>query len=522
MKFTHTFLEWLDAPELGFYVSDAWDFEKEDFVGTGRLKLFPHWRRILEFTLKQDEKGRFPYETIILSDIKKSAKTVSVAAITAWYAECSPENTEIVLCANSADQSARLIFKDLSFHYKHTDRATVRKDKIEFENGTIITVLTKNYTSNAGSRHGLVVFDEIWGITSPDDERRFAELTPIPTITHSLRLIASYAGFLGESNLLHDIYLSSVAPVDGEDSECKGEIVPELADLPCYHNKDVYFAYWGHTPRMPWATPEYYAKQITTLRPSEYLRLHENRWVSSNEEFIPIEKWDEAAKHFPQSADLWKDHPYRTYPVYIGVDMGWKHDHTAVIGVTIDSKKGKIVLLFHKTWQPVEGEVLSPEEVEKYIVDQSHHYRIRMITYDPTQLVQTMAKLQKMGFNTNEFHQQGSDMIAATQTLYSALRLNQLWAYPAPDIREHLQNAVAVHTSAGMKIVKDKTNSRLASKKIDSAVALAMAVYRASENVEAIGEAIVIESPFADISAWGTVNMNDQSMLPIELRTDVY
>jgi len=516
-KFDLPFVDWTDSPEHGFWIHNAWDFEKGKYTGRGKLFLADHWKRILQFALRQDEEGKFPYTTVILSDVKKSGKTAISAAITAWYAEMAPPDSEIFICANSEDQSARLIYKDLRFHYTHTEKAKPYKGRIELDNGTTIIILTKNYTSNAGGRHGLVVFDELWGGTSEDDYRRWEELTDIPTVPESLRLVASYAGFLGESNLLHDIYLESVSKE--EDPEGKGEIVKELDPLPCYHNGTAYFCYWNHEPRMPWVTDEYYDSQYTVMRPSNYLRLHENRWVTSNETFIPINLWEAAETHFEQSADLWKEHPYRTYPVYIGVDGGTKHDCTAIVGVTVDSAIGKVIVLFHKIWTPVAGDVLSPEVIEDYILEQKKIYRIEDLSYDPTQLVQVMTSLDRMGLPTNEFTQAESSMVAASQNLYDLLYAGNLWAYPAPDIKEHLQNAVAVHTSRGFRIVKDKSNRRMAGKKIDASIALAIATYRATKSIDIIGEPIVIESPFGSLSAWDSVSNQDQSKLPLELRT---
>jgi len=283
-KFSKPFVQWIE--EDGFYINDIWDAENQVDGGSGKLELLYPWDVILDYALQQDERGVFPHTTVTLSAPKKSGKTAMSAAIVAWYAECAPEGTEIFICANSEEQSVRLIFKDLTYHFKHREGVKPLKDRIIFDNGTIIQVLTRNYTSNAGGRHALVVFDELWGGTSDDDYRRYDEMTPVPMIPHSLQLITSYAGFYGESQLLYDIYLNSVGTEEIE--EGKGEKVKELGDLPCYHNGDAYFAYWDHEPRMPWQTEDYYRKQATTLRDSAYVRLHENRWVTSNEMFFPM------------------------------------------------------------------------------------------------------------------------------------------------------------------------------------------------------------------------------------------
>lgn len=516
-KFSRTFSEWINDPNGGFIVNDSWNVETGEFGGTGKITLLPPWDKILEYSLRQDDKGVFPFSTVVLSAPKKSGKTLYSAAITAWYAECSPEGGEIFLCANSEEQSARLIFKDLSFHYKHRGGVKVLKDKIEFANGTSIIVLTRNYTSNAGGRHALVVFDELWGASSIDDYRRYDEMTPIPTIPHSLQVVSSYAGFLGESNLLHDIYLRSVGKE--EDSEGQGELVPELAPLPCYHNGSAYFAYWSHDAVMPWQTSKYYDSQLKTLRDSAFIRLHENRWVTSNEVFFPIEWLDYAVEDFQnycnnirenegqpehpaQSADLWLSHPYRKNPVYIAVDTALKHDCTAVVGVTTDPHEGKVIVLFHKIWTPLEGEVMDLEEtVEPYLIEQCRKYNVLDVTCDPSQMLQMITKLRSMGMPVSEFVQSEGGMIGASQCLFDLLHDKNLWTYPNEELKEHLQNAVAQHTSRGFRIVKDKSNRRTAKKKIDAAIALAMACFRAVNNMDYdTGQVIRIDSPYGEFS----------------------
>jgi len=533
-KFPLTFTEWINHPDKGFYINDLWDTENQTDGGTGRLVLLYPWDVVLDYSLKQDANGIFPFTTVILSAPKKSGKTVLSAAIASWYAEMAPEGSELFICANSEDQSTRLIFKDISFHFNKTGGAKVLKDKIVLGNDTMIQVLTKNYTSNAGGRHSLVLFDELWGAVSSNDYNRYDEMTAIPTIPHSLQLITSYAGFYGESNLLYDIYLNAVGKEETEDG--KGELVSELSPLPCYHNGNAYFAYWDHEPRMPWQTPLYYKKQQEVLRPSAYLRLHENRWVTSNEVFFPIDWWDKAVSNFtdychevqqsqekkihdPQSSDIWLDHPYRRNPVYVAVDTGMKHDCTAIVGVTTDPTEGKVIILFHKIWTPVDGEILDLEEtVEPYLMEASKRYNIADITCDPSQMLQVIMKLRSRGLPVTEFVQSEGGMIGASQALFDLLHDGNLWTYESKEIREHLQNSVAQHTSRGFRIVKDKSNRRIAQKKVDAAIALAMACYKAINDMDFdAGQVIRIASPFSEYTS-DRVSQDDVC-IPWQLRS---
>ena len=104
------FSDWIDNAEGGFIINDTWNVGEGTDGGSGRLELLYPWNIILPYVLVQDDKGKFPFSTVTLSAIKKSGKTAMSAAVVAWYAECAPEGTEIFICANSEEQSTRLIF----------------------------------------------------------------------------------------------------------------------------------------------------------------------------------------------------------------------------------------------------------------------------------------------------------------------------------------------------------------------------------------------------------------------------
>ena len=73
-------------------------------------------------------------------------------------------------------------------------------------NGTTVTPISSDFKGAAGSHHSLVVFDEIWGFEQEKARRLFEELTPPPSEASAWMLIVTYAGFLGESDLLESIY----------------------------------------------------------------------------------------------------------------------------------------------------------------------------------------------------------------------------------------------------------------------------------------------------------------------------
>ena len=494
------FVSWMDDPEHGFYVREVWSDEKNAWIGPGKMRLRDFQRRVFSHCLTPGPDGKFPYQTILFSTIKKSGKSALAAAVEAWYAEQLPPDSYLYCIAGDEEQ-AGLVFGDIVYHAKEQGHKTY-KNKIEYPNGTTINVLSQSYKTIAGTRHAMTVWDELWNYTTEQARRAWDEMTPIPTVPNSLRFIATYAGFENESELLWDLYLQGVGKDENEKGQ--GKPIPGLEDLPCWSNGSL-FTYWDHEPRMPWQTEDYYDGQRKSLRPSAFLRLHTNSWTTTNETFIPIDWWDRACSNFEKPADQDPQHPYKGYPVTISVDAAPKRDCTAISGWAHDSVRGKTIMLFHRIWTPVKGEDFDLEAtVEAYILEKNRKFNVVSVVYDPRDLHQTMTRLRSRGLPCNEYVQQQENMIRCSQTLYDALKFDNIEAYPDDEWRKHMQMATAEDSPRGFRIVKEKGNRK---SHIDGAISTAMGVYDAIHRSEVhSGEEIRVHSPFSDTSVWDKPN----------------
>jgi len=114
-------------------------------------------------------------------------------------------------------------------------------------------------------------------------------------------------------------------------------------DLPIFANREArIFVYWDHEPRMEWQTDAYYQSQKKTLRPGTYLRLHENRWAAAEETFITPEMWDPCVNpdHRPSITDR--------ELLFVGIDLGIKHDNAARIAIKWDEAGERLILVSHR------------------------------------------------------------------------------------------------------------------------------------------------------------------------------
>ncbi len=501
------FLEWSDTK--GFWVRETWDDAKKKWVGTGKMPLFTNQRRILEKCLTFDENGELPYETVLYSATKKSGKTTIAAAVGAWYMEESRAGTEVYVLANSQEHAEGRVMRDIQYHFQKRIEEGVYSDnpksplyckmtqyRVELANGSFIQVLSQSFKSIAGSRHSLTLWDELWGATSEFDRRVWDEMTPIPTVNNSLRFISTYAGFENESDLLWELYLRGVGKEEHEAG--RGVKIDGIEDQPCWENGNL-FTYWTHDATMPWQTEKYLQAQMESERPAAFLRLHLNQWVTSHESFIPIEWFDHAAQSYHAPINIWAEHPFRDWPLVIGVDAGLKRDSTALVAVGYDAKRGKVGIAYHKIWTPGKDDQIDLDvTVEKELLELYNRYKVVSIVYDPTHLIQTMLRLKGKGLPTHDFQQTQPNMIAASQLLFDLLKNKNLEAYPDDTLRRHIQMAVAESNSRGFRIVKTKTSSK---HHIDGSIALAMACHEAvSSGGVDLSIPVIIRSPYPDMA----------------------
>jgi len=434
--------------------------------------LMDHQREILRLAFAFDEDGRLPYDTVIFSCPKKSGKTTLNAALTLWWALTQEPPNECLVVANDLEQAKARAFASCEGIIDHNPalkaECEVQQKNIYLDNGTAITAISSDYQGASGSNHGWVSYEEIWAVSSENGRRLFEELTSVPTRRNSVKFIATYAGFEGESDLLFDLYKKSVDKFEHPE----GQAVRIHPDLPVYANREArIFCYWDHEPRMPWQTPEYYDSQRRTLRPNTYIRLHENRWTSAEAAFVTPALWDPCVTQ--GQPNLLNG---RT-PLFVGVDCGIKHDNAAVVSVFWDKDTDRLRLGPYRIWQPTPENPLDIENtVEWYLRNLYSRNRIEEILADPYQLHRSITTLEAAGIPIREFPQTTSNCTLMGQTLFDLLNGQKLLLYHAEDLRRQAMNTVAIESPRGWRIAKEKS-----SKKIDAISALAMACCAAIE-----------------------------------------
>ena len=429
------------------------------------IKFEPHQKAILDHCFKFDKKGKLPYSVITYSCPKKSGKTALCSIIMAyWLYNVEPPN-EILTLANKRDQAIARGYRELRGYLQRNPvlmRETVKfgEKLIELRNGSIVQALPNDFAGEAGSNHGLTVWDELWGFVSERDHRLFDELTPVPTRKNSIRFIATYAGFSGESVLLEDIYHQIF---DAQDNVLDDVERPLGDDFPAYAKGEL-FMYWDNEPRMPWQTPQYYKSQKQQLRTNTYLRIHENRWVSSESSMFDMEKWDRCVDPYHKPPL-----PNKEIALRVGVDASVKKDRSAVVTVYRDGDQ--IKLGPKRFWQPTSADPMDLEEtMEAYLLELYKNYTLLSVLYDPFQFHRSATTLAKKGLPMREFPQTVGNLTSIGQNIFDLVEYGNIMLYPCKDMRFEATCAIGKNTGRGVRLIKEKTSA-----KIDQIVSLAMA-----------------------------------------------
>ncbi len=155
---------------------------------------------------------------------------------------------------------------------------TARQDYVPELRCAFISVIASDAAGAAGHNMCYAVGDELWSFTSERSRRLWDEMSTPPVRKISSRLVVTYAGYVGESQLLEELYK-------------RGLQQPQIGN-------DLYggaglLMFWTHEAVAPWQTQAWLDEQRRSLRPNQYLRQIENRWVDSELTFIDMAKWDQ-------------------------------------------------------------------------------------------------------------------------------------------------------------------------------------------------------------------------------------
>lgn len=435
----------------------------------GPMQLAPYQRAVLDYALTPNSNGEFRFSTIVWSDIKKSIKSCIAAAVGLWMAYRNPWGS-VYLIANDLKQADSRVgyYARRAIELNPMMKSMVRQRgyRLELPNRAFVESVPIDPSGEAGSNADMTVWSELWGAHQEAQNRMWTEMTSPPAkFGKSFRWVETYAGYLGESLLLYQLY--EMGTKYGNRVE-----LPGFPGLELYENvANRVLVLWNTRPRLPWQTPEYYLSEEAILIPSEYRRVHRNQWVSPQQEFIPAEWWE--ACHYKQQRMEAFPMPGPDDPTVFAVDAGLSNDYFAIVGVF--KRQDKIYPFYVRRWIPPQhGKIdfSGPEEEIRRLADT---YNVVEWAFDEYQLHDMMTRLRRDGVGWfHVFNQQNARAIA-DKLLYDTIATRKLVHNGDVGLQEAIRNADA-ETQADKRLRLVKRSPLL---HIDAAVALSMANFEA-------------------------------------------
>jgi hypothetical protein len=308
--------------------------------------LYTEQKTFLQHAFEFGPEGKMRRTELCYSGPKKLGKIGLAAMIVIYTAVVlAGQGGEINLLANDLDQSQSRVFRAIGNIVQASpmlrDSVDITANRIVFRStGTVISALASDYAGFSGGNPTLNVYDELAYYSSASARRLWDEGVPSPARKISFRLSVSTAGFDGEPSPLRDLH--DRAMKDGT------EIAPDLRVL------ENLLCFWTHQCRAPWQSAAWVSEMKRTLRPSQFARLILNEWVPSEAGAIDMQQWDRCTD--PELKPLLAK---SGLPIWAALDLGLKHDSTALCAVAWEGDRVRVVT--HQVFTARAGETLDLE-----------------------------------------------------------------------------------------------------------------------------------------------------------------
>jgi phage terminase large subunit-like protein len=457
-------------------------FAAEHFVvvkgfRAGEPLVFTAWQKwLLRALFERDaETMRLRYRRALIGLPRKQGKSLMLSAVAVYGMIAGESGAEVYVVAGDRQQ-ARIIFGEAKQQIQMSSvlsrECKVYRDAIEMPRfGSILRVLSSEFKGQAGLNPSLVLFDELWNQDTPDlyDQMTLgsgARVEPlvvsITTAGYDLDTVAGNLYQYGKKCSAAEVADTSFgfwwweAPPDCLPSDEKAWRVanPNLAEN---------------------------LMDITDMRTavkqsdeSAFRRWRLNQWVRAQESWLPPGAWEQCADTRELSPDL---------PVWVGIDMALKHDSIAVV---VAQPQDERIVTRARIWQP-RDEGVDVAAVEAHLRSLHSEFTVREFVYDPAYFQRSAEQLSDDGLPMVEFPQSAARMIPACGNAYELIVNKRVAHDGSPTFGDQVLSAAQRLTDTGWRLSKGKSK-----RKIDAAIALVMALDRATTRAESVSASPMI------------------------------
>jgi phage terminase large subunit-like protein len=438
---------------------------------------FTSWQKwLLRALYERTPNGRLRYRRALIGLPRKQGKSLLGSAIAVYGLVAGEAGAEIYAVAGDRQQ-ARIIFNEAKQQIQASPilskECRVYRDALEMPRfGSIFRVLSSEFRSQAGLNPSLVLFDELWNQGTSDlyDQMTLGSGARIEPLVVSI----TTAGY-DLSSLCGELY-------DYGKRCAAKEVVDES-----------YGFWWWEAPpdcdlndKAAWRTAnpniaerllslEDFETAVKQTSESAFRRWRLNQWVRAQESWLPAGSWERCVSEDEIDEEL---------PVYVGIDMALKHDSIAVV---IAQQQETRLVVRAKIWQP-KDEGVDIAAVEHYLREIHNTYEVREFVYDPAYFQRSAEALADDGLPMVEYPQTSSRLVPACGNAYELIVNGKIAHDGSPTFTDQVLSAAQRMTDNGWRLSKGKSR-----RKIDAAIALVMAVDRATTKTRIIDAPTIMD-----------------------------
>ena len=197
----------------------------------------------------------------------------------------------------------------------------------------------------------------------------------------------------------------------------------------------------------PWVDEEALADAKFRNTQSRYLRLWGGIWAAGGGDAIDEKDIIRACN---------RKHPMTGkedgYIFVSGLDLGVKHDHSALVTLGCRMGTGRVRLASCRSWKPGKDGHVDLMEVQQAVVDEHRKFKLAGVWYDPSQAILMAQQLKKAGVNACEmpFTPKNCDMMA--RDLLSAFRTGSIDMHEDKELIADIHRLSIIERKWGYKL----------------------------------------------------------------------
>ena len=427
---------------------------------------------------------------------KKNGKTEMIAALGLYHLVAEPDvNSPNIVCAAASEDQADLVFGAAArmADWSSVSSSVTQMRRLLKAPSTMgeFHRLAAVGGSNDGKNISTTLIDELHEWTAPKSRAIFDVITQGGGARPEYYNIMITTPGHDMGSICFEFYEHSKNVIDGSAPDptlysCIFE-APEDSDYTDPHT------WWLANPSYGMIQQEdFYQDMLTKKSEAVYRRYFCGQWTDAEEVWEAAGLWDD----LEGSPVLYDDRK-----TYVGIDIGRRHDSTAIVIAQYDYDKKKVQYV-SKLWtnpyrrgsSGYSSWTMDVAEVEDYLRDlynafpeatalheDEEDYRVPgpAFLYDPHFFSRSSETLAADGLNMLEVPQSATRMVPASQRLFEVIKTGELEHDGHPTMRKHIRSVVPKMSERGWRIAKQDST-----KAIDGAIAGAMAVYFATEGLD--------------------------------------